>query len=50
MGLNSMKSLKGQSESLNQRRTDNAMAKRKRTPKTLHRKQKIEQHEPRTRH
>ena len=42
---------KGQSESIN-RRTDNTMAKRKGTKgqatiyKTLHRKQKIEQHEP----
>jgi hypothetical protein len=42
---------KGLSESVNRRRTDNAMAKRKRTKgqttiyKRLHRKLKIEQHE-----
>jgi len=39
-------------ESINQRRTNNTIAKRKRTKgqikiyKTLHRKLKIEQHEP----
>jgi len=41
---------KGRSESVNQRRTDNTMIKRKRGQttiyKTLHRKLKIEQHVP----
>jgi hypothetical protein len=48
---NSLKIPKGQSEAVNQRMTDNTMAKKKdekRTNliyKTLHRKLKIEQHE-----
>ena len=49
---NSLKTPKGLSESVNRRRTDNIMAKRKRTKrqatiyKTLHRKLTIEQYEP----
>jgi hypothetical protein len=48
----SLKIPKGQSESIYRRRTDNTMAKRKRTRgqttiyKTLHTNLKIEQHEP----
>jgi len=44
---------KGSSEAVNRRRADNAIAKRKRTKgkttihKIIHRKLKIEQHEPR---
>jgi hypothetical protein len=40
---------KGYSESVNKRRTDTTIAKRKRRnndPQTLHRKTKIEQYEP----
>jgi hypothetical protein len=49
---NTKKILKGQSEAINRRQTDSTMAKIKRTKgqatiyKTLHRKKKIEQHEP----
>ena len=51
---NILKIPKGQSEAVNQRRTDNTMAKRKSKQakttknKTLHRKIKIEQHGPHT--
>ena len=50
--MKSLKILNRKSESVNRRRIDNTMAKRKRTKgqitiyKTLHKKPKIEKHEP----